>query len=91
MEWVRAAVMRMWYPVILGPRETQHLHLILEGQRWDEKEVGQAAISLEVLTSDSGEWVKLRKYNFAIKDWYYEEKSSYQLPDSEIEAFRKEE
>jgi len=92
MEWTSTAVLREWYPLILGPKETQHLHLILEMpyRRWDKKIVARFAISLEVLTSANDKWLKLHTYDFSIEDSYYQKESSCTLWDPEFEASRKE-
>lgn len=92
MKWAKSAVLRNWYPLILSSKETQHVHLILEQYPpWYKREVGMFTVRLEVLTSNSDQWVKLRTCDLPIQDWFYDTPTNYLFRDLEVEALRNKE
>lgn len=88
-EWIENAVIREWYPILLKGQNEVHLHLVLEGGRWDQKESGNMSYTLEVISSREKKWIECGKYSLLISEQMFDSKSSHTDIDSRIEELRK--
>jgi hypothetical protein len=61
-EWLNSAVLRDWYPLLLRGREEEHLHVILECDRWEQEGTGDLSLKVEVLSSKT-KWDTHREYS----------------------------
>lgn len=77
MRWVYSSIERDWYPLILSAKETKHLHLIFEGEKWDDKRAGEMEYTLEILASDTDKWKECARYRQAVYEWMFESKDIY--------------
>jgi hypothetical protein len=80
--WLDSSIERDWHPLILPPNRTVHIHLILEGFRWDAKEEGVMEYRLEILSSESKRWKDCAHYHQLITaDLYDTQSTSTSSPD----------
>jgi hypothetical protein len=85
-KWIDKAVVREWYPILLGSQKESHVHLILESDRWDQKESGSFEISFEVATGKK--WRVYQKYSLHFDDSIFETNETYTAYCGEIERLR---
>lgn len=71
-EWIEQAINRDWYPLLLAGKSETHVHLILEDNRWDEKQVGTMSISLQILSSKQKTWKTFRYYKLSFYEDIFE-------------------
>ena len=75
-----------WYPQIIPPGETRHVHVILEMEprrRWDHMFTGSMKCRLEVLSSESKEWKTYATYRDLVIDrLMFEREDSYVLTET---------
>jgi len=84
-DWIVNAVIREWYPVLIGGKGEVHLHLILESFRWDHRESGDMSLRLETLTSKKKAWVLHQRYLLDFPDSIFDTNDRY-TASSEGEA-----
>jgi hypothetical protein len=73
----------------LGANEEKDVHVVLESDRWDNKEEGEMSMSLEIASSDNAGWTKHATYTLHITDDMFGDKSSYSPYDEKRERLRK--
>lgn len=83
LKWINDAVIKEWFTTILPASSSRDFHIILEGDRWDNKFVGRFQVALEIYTSKTNKWVKLSEYDWHVDEDMFEEKSTYTLFDKE--------
>jgi len=88
-QWLKKAIIREWYPVLLKGQSDINLHLILETGRWDQKENGKMLYCLEVISSKKKKWIECGRYSLLITEDMFDEKSCYTTFDNKIEELRK--
>jgi hypothetical protein len=76
-EWLDDGLLRDWYPVLLKGGEQLHLHIILEGIRWDAKLEGQLSCVLEIYSSDTGKWKEHSRYSLNLEARMFDRTDSY--------------
>ena len=77
-QWIEDAVEREWYPLILGPKDKQYIHIIMEGTRWDKKLPGAIKFEFEIKTSEQKDWHKIERYYVYVIAEMFEGKSCFQ-------------
>jgi hypothetical protein len=87
--WASSAVKRDWYPIVLPAQQSESIHVIMEGERWDEKQSGRMTYCLQIISSRKKKWIEYGQYSLPIFDEMFEEKSSYSTYDTRIEEIRK--
>ena len=89
MKWIDLAMKREWYPIVLPGQQSESVHVILEGDRWDNKENGRMEYCLQILSSKKKKWVEFCQYSLPIHEEMFESKSCWSTYDSRIEELRK--
>jgi len=87
-QWIHEAVLRDWYPLSLSGQKDTHVHLILEGERWDEKLQGVMKCNLQIISSGRKQWIDLGQYEWLITDDMFEEKSTHTALDKRIDRVK---
>jgi len=88
-KWIDSAVKRDWYPIVLLGQQSESVHVILEGSRWDEKETGRMTYYIQIISSKKEKWIGYGQYSLSIFDEMFEEEGSFTTYDSRIEELRK--
>lgn len=88
-KWIENSVQRDWYPLILAGNEQKSLHIIFEGDRWDEKLTGTLILCLEIFSSGEKKWVECDRYYHKITEDTYKARAAYTLFDSKLAEIRK--
>jgi len=88
-QWLKKAVIRDWYPIVLKGQSDVNLHLILESNRWDQNENGKMSYCLEVISSKKKKWIEYGRYSLSITEDMFDDKSCYTSFDNKIEELRK--
>jgi hypothetical protein len=87
--WIDEATIRDWYPLLLPPSGSETIHLILEGDRWDEQIYGDLIFNIEINSSKNKKWKKYGKYDLPITKYRFESKSSVTPYNRELAEIRK--
>jgi hypothetical protein len=87
-KWLESAVLRDWYPFVLGAQSEKDLHLVLESDRWDHKERGQMKLTLEVIAAGSRQWSACATYALFLSEDMFGSTSSFTAYDEKIEKLR---
>ncbi len=87
--WIETAVQREWYPIILGPYSEKSLHIVLEGDRRDNKELGIMKFSFEIYASDKNQWLESADYTLRLSEDMFESKSSHTAFDKRLDKIRR--
>lgn len=88
-KWIASAVKRDWYPIVLSGQQSESIHVILEDDRWDQKESGEMTSCLQVISSKKKRWIEYGRYSIHIIDRIFEKEESWTTYDSKIEELRK--
>ena len=88
-QWIKKAIIRDWYPVLLKGQSDVTVHLILENDRWDQKENGKMSYCLEVISSKKKKWIECGRYSLPVVEDMFDSKSCYTSVDNKIEELRK--
>ena len=88
-EWLSNSIVRDWYPFRIGSEQEVSMHLILEGDRLDHKEVGRFNFELQVSTSESNGWQTLEGFELLFSEDMYDERSTHSPLNKKIERLRK--
>ncbi len=86
LKWIHSAVVRDWYPLLLGGQKESHVHFVLEGDRWDQKESGSFEILFEVATGKK--WRAYQKYTLRFDDSIFETNETYSAYCQDMEKLR---
>lgn len=78
-EWIEESVEKEWFETILPANSSKDFHLILEGDRWENKFNGTFSVVLEIFTSKKKKWVRLREYEWHVDQDMFDDKSTYTL------------
>jgi hypothetical protein len=87
--WIDDSVIRDWFSMILPASSSNSVHLILEGDRWENEFEGRFEVTLEIYTSKKNKWIKLSDYEWHVSKDMFKEKSSYTLYDKSLNERRK--
>lgn len=88
-QWLEKAIIREWYPILLKGQSDVNLHLVLEADRWDQKENGKMTYCLEVISSKKKKWIECGRYSLHVTEDMFDDKSCYTTFDDKIEELRK--
>jgi hypothetical protein len=88
-KWIKSAILRDWYPIMLGAQGEKDVHVVLESDRWDHKESGEMKLTFEVIAAGMREWSRCETYTLPISEDMFESTSSYTPYDEKIETLRK--
>ncbi len=89
MKWIDKSVIRDWYPLLIKGQSDVSLHLILESDRWDQKQYGEMAFEIEVISSKSKKWKRYGSYSLEIVEYMYAISQSHTAYDRRIEELRR--
>lgn len=89
LTWIDEAVIKDWFSTILPANTSIDFHIVLEGDRWENKFSGIFQVALEIYTSKTNKWVRLSEYDWHVDEDMFEEKSTYTLYDKETNDRRK--
>jgi hypothetical protein len=87
--WINEAVISNWSPILLFGGKDTKVHLILEGDRWDNHIEGKLSFTLEYITSKNSEWKQISDFELFITKDMFANKSTYTPYDKKIEENRK--
>ena len=87
--WLDTAILRDWYPFMLGSQSEKNLHVVLESDRWDHRESGEMTLTFEVIASDTRRWRNCATYKLAVSKDMFEGMSCYTAYNENIERLRK--
>jgi hypothetical protein len=88
-KWIENAVIRDWYPLLLKGQDSISVHLILESDRWDHKEMGEMKFNLQVISSKKDKWIEVGRYSIEVIDYMFQVSQSHTVYDGKIERLRK--
>jgi hypothetical protein len=88
-EWINKAVVREWYSFLLKGQSEKELHVVLETDRWEQRETGSMHLCLQYIASAKREWMTAAEYEFHVSDDMFDEKATYTAHDEKVEGLRK--
>jgi len=86
--WIREAITRDWFPLLLKGGEQQYLHLILEGHRWDTRLRGDLSLTLEIYSSQKNTWVEYAEFRHALRSDMYDTRDKYTVANPMLAGIR---
>jgi hypothetical protein len=89
MKWIDKSVIKEWYPLLIKGQSDVVLHLILESDRWDQKQYGEMTFDIEVISSKNRKWENHGSYSMQIIEYMYAIPQSHTVYDKRIEELRK--
>ncbi len=88
-KWIDTATKGKWYPLVLAGQQAESFHVVLEGDRWDEKQSGNMNYYLQVLDSKNKKWTEYGKYHMILPMSSFEDRSTRTGSGSEVAKYRK--
>lgn len=87
--WIDEAIIKDWFSTILPASSSKDFHVVLEGDRWDNKFSGTFKVTLEIYTSKVKRWVTIADYEWDVYESMFDDKSRYTLYDKDANNRRK--
>ena len=87
-KWIDVAVKGKWKSLALSGQQTESFHVILEGDRWDDKQGGNMDYYLQVLDSKIKKWLDYGKYHMILPMNDFEDKSTRTGLADDVKEYR---
>jgi hypothetical protein len=87
-EWIEKAGVRNWYSFLLRGQSEKDLHIVLETERWEQRETGSMHLCLQYISSAKRKWITVAEYQCYISDDMFDERSTCSAGKKEVEELR---